>query len=184
MHIDFSSLKTHVRWHIRFSSFYQLWFFELENPCVLTHMVFKVSSTLEFQPWKPYALDFQTWKPAYGFQDVFYSRFLSLKTHVCWCIWFSNYFQFWISRLKTHVCRCIWFSSSLQFFDFWALKPMCAGTCGFQATLNSSYQTWFQDLFDLAIIFKLSNVFNECKYWFFCEMMLLPHRFCLNQQHL
>lgn len=69
-------------------------YFKLENPCALVHMVFKLSSTLDFRPWKPYALDFQTRKPmcvaTYGFQDVFNSRFLSLRTHVCWCIWFSS----------------------------------------------------------------------------------------------
>ncbi len=88
--------------------------------------------------------------------------------------------------------------------DFWALKPcvpvhmvsnsiqllifelwnLCALACMlFKLFSTLDYQAWFQDLFYLTIVFKLSNVFNECNCWFFYRMMLLPHIF-LNQQHL
>jgi hypothetical protein len=163
MHIGFSSLKTHVCLHVWFSSFYQLWFFELENPCVWTHMLFKLSPTLDFQawkpcalahmvfklsspldfwPWKPHVLDFPTWKSmcvdAYDFQVIFNSRFPSLKTHVCQRIWFSSYFQFWISKLENPCVPVHMVFKFLSILDFWTLKPMCVGTYGFQATLNSS----------------------------------------------
>jgi hypothetical protein len=113
------SLKTHVRWLIWFSSFYQLWFSELEIPCVLTHMVFKPSSTLDFWPWKPYALDFRTSKPmcvgTYGFQDAFNSKF----ENPC---------------VSTHMVFKLF-----SILDFQAWKPMCASTYGFQVPFNS----WF-----------------------------------------
>jgi len=113
------------------------------KPCALVHMVFKLSSTLDFWPWKPYALDFRTWKRmcigAYGFQNVFNSRFPSLKTHVCERIWFSNYFQFWIFELENPCVLAHMVFKFPSIFDFWALKPMCIGTYGFQATLEPMY---------------------------------------------
>jgi hypothetical protein len=99
--VGFPSLKTHVRWCIWFSSFFQFWIFELENPCVLMHMVFKLFSTLDFRAWKPMCVN------AYGFQALFNFRFWILKTI---CIGFSS--------LKTHVCWHVWFLSSLQLWIF------------------------------------------------------------------
>jgi hypothetical protein len=75
MYIGFLSLKTHVRWHIWFSSFYQLWFFELENPCVLMHMVLR-----SLQPW-----------------------ISELENHVCQHKWFSSSLQLWIFGLENHM---------------------------------------------------------------------------------
>jgi hypothetical protein len=86
MHIGFPSLKNHVRQHIWFLNSLHLWISKLQKLCVSAHMVFKLFS-LDFQAWKPMCIDI------YGFQDLFNFGFLSLKTHVCQCIWFSSFFQ-------------------------------------------------------------------------------------------
>jgi hypothetical protein len=45
----FFNFEIHVPRHIWFSSSLQLWIFELQKPCELAHMVFKLFSTLDYQ---------------------------------------------------------------------------------------------------------------------------------------
>ncbi len=129
-HIGSLSLKTHVHWLIWFSSFYQLWFSELEKPMCADAYGSQLSSTLDFQAWKPCALaqmvfklsstlDFWLWKP-YASAHMVFKMFSIL--------------DFWAWK---HVCQCIWCSSSLQFLIFEVENP-CALAHGFKATLNSN----------------------------------------------
>jgi hypothetical protein len=133
----FLSLKTHVCWNIWFSSFIQLWIFELENTCVLAHMVFKLGNQslkkLEnHMHWiskleNPCALAHMI------FKLVLILDFLAWKPM---CIWFFNSLQLWIFEFEN---TCVLTHMVFKFFstlDFWASKPMCISTYGFDAIFN------------------------------------------------
>ncbi len=104
-------------------------FSKLEKPCTSTHMVFKLSSPLDFQASKTMCVG------TYGFQAFFF-RFSSLKTHVHRHIWFSRSLQLWISELENPCVSMHMVFKLFSTLDFWAWKPMCISTYSFQTQLN------------------------------------------------